>query len=289
MGNGYYAPPQGEYGPLVDDLRRLAERLAELEGPNGTSMNSLVDQVQDAIANITTTVNAAIVANSYTKTQIDNLVANPPAGSNVTGNVTASGNVSAGGDVSSSGQVSSNGAPLKSQPSYNYVVTTSYKGVWIDGATFQLGYSSSAEASKKDLAQMTADDARRLLNLTPYWGRYVWDDESMPLKVFFLAEDVQAAGFGPDVAPVVEGEPFAMVDSTGAPVVGADGNPIVIPVGQAYTINYSQLVVPLIAAWRDGAEQMRAMKQALQDQAATIMALQANVQQLAAAADVTVT
>ncbi|PRB01744.1 hypothetical protein [Microbacterium sp. MYb64] len=105
MGNGYDSPPQGEYGVLADELRRLAERLAELETPTGTSVNSLVDQVQEAIANINTTVTAAISANSYTRPQIDNLVANPPSGSNVTGNVAASGNLSVGGTTTATGDI----------------------------------------------------------------------------------------------------------------------------------------------------------------------------------------
>lgn len=240
MSGGYVSPPQGEYGALIDELRRLAQRLAELETPTGTSVNSLVDQVQLAIADIDTTVVASITANSYTKTQIDGLVANPPAGSNVTG------------DVLASGQVSSNGSPLKSQPSYNYAVATSYKGAWIDGVTFQIGYSASSELVKSDLQEMQDP---QILGLTPYWGRYVWDTPDSPLKVFLLASDVQQAGFGPDVAPVVEGEPLHMHGMDGEPIL-VDGEEVIIPVGQAYTINYGQLVVPLIAAYKQQQQQI---------------------------------
>lgn len=236
MAGGYFSPPLGEYGEVVAELQRLAERLAELEAPTGTSLNSLVAQVQEAIANINTTVTAAISANSYTKTQIDSKIASPGGISPTT--------VTASSDVSSSGQVSSNGSPLKSQPSYNYSVVTSYKGAWIDGVTFQIGYSASSERVKTDLQPL---EDSGIFDLTPYWGRYVWDDPASAPKVFLLAREVQQAGFGPDVAPVVEGEPLIMRGTDGEPI-RVDDQEVVIPVGEAYTINYGQLVVPLIAA-----------------------------------------
>lgn len=71
MAGGYVAPSGGQLDVLADALKKLSDRLYELEAPTGTSMNSLVAQVQQAIADITTTVTAAITANSYTKTQID--------------------------------------------------------------------------------------------------------------------------------------------------------------------------------------------------------------------------
>ncbi|WP_295012004.1 hypothetical protein [uncultured Microbacterium sp.] len=230
MGNGYASPALGELGWLVEQLQQIQVRLAELETPTGTSMNSLVAQVQQAIANINTTVNAAISANSYTKSQIDTKIGSP--------------GLIAPTDVAASGQVSSNGGPFKSQPSYAYAVATSYKGAWIDGVTYQIGYSASSERVKTDLQPMRGS---RILDLTPYWGRYVWDDPTSPPKAFLLAREVQDAGFGPDVAPVVEDAPLVMRDSHGDPIQ-VDGRDVVIPVGEAYTINYGQLVVPLIAA-----------------------------------------
>ncbi len=84
MSGGFRSPPGDQYEAIVEALRGLGERLSELETPTGTSMNSLVDQVQLAIANINTTVNAAISANSYTKTQIDTKIASPGAIANCT-------------------------------------------------------------------------------------------------------------------------------------------------------------------------------------------------------------
>lgn len=227
---GGYSPPQASGMEIIaEELRGIFRRLAELETPTGTSMNSLVAQVQQAIADINTTVAAAVSSTSYTQAQIDSRIAAPA-------------------NVTSSGQLDSAGAPLKSQPSYNYMVTTAYKGAWIDGVTYQIGYSPSTEAVKTDLEPMSEADVTKLLSLTPYWGRYLWDDPATPPKAFFLAAEVQAAGFGPDIAPVVETEPLEMVGADGQPVCGADGSPIVIPVGEAYTVNYSQMVVPLLAA-----------------------------------------
>lgn len=71
MAGGYKPEPQGDLAWLVDELRGIRDRLAELETPTGTSMNSLVAQVQEAIANIDATVTASIAANSYTKAEID--------------------------------------------------------------------------------------------------------------------------------------------------------------------------------------------------------------------------
>lgn len=239
MAGGYKPEPQGDLAWLVDELRGIRDRLAELETPTGTSMNSLVAQVQEAIANIDATVTASINANSYTKSEIDSRDALrvAKAGDTMSGSLTVN------------GQVDSAGSPLKSQPSYNYMVATGYKGAWIDGATYQIGYSPSAEVVKTDLTPMDDDAVRRLLSIVPFWGRYLWDADDSEPKAFLLAADVQRAGFGPDVAPVVEGEPLRMVNADG-PVLDANGDEVVLPVGEAYSVNYSQLVVPLLAAVR---------------------------------------
>jgi hypothetical protein len=236
VAGGYQSPLGDGLDVIRHELQTIFERLREIEAPAGTQVNSLVAQVQAAIANINTTVTAAIAATSYDAATIDAKIASP-------GNI-------APANVTASGQVDSAGSPLKSQPSYGYMVTTGYKGLWIDGATYQVGYSPSTEAVKTDLTPMDADDAAQLLGITPYWGRYLWDDPSTPPKAFFLADEVRAAGFGPDVAPVVEGEPLAMVGADGLPVLSAEGEPVVIPAGEAYTVNYSQIVVPLVAIAR---------------------------------------
>lgn len=226
MGGGYKTPPGDGLEVIIQELRELWRRLRELERPTGTSLNSLVDQVQQALANITTTVTAAITANSYTQAQIDNKVANPPAGSNVTGSVTASGDVTAAGRVTSA-------APFLSPGSYAYQVTTGYVAAWINNDG-QIGYSPSTAAVKKDLEPFPDDLADAFLALTPYLGRYTWDEEGSPLKVFLLAEETKAAGFGPDVVPLDEA-------------------------GDPQSINYSQLVVAALAALKRQQAQIDAL------------------------------
>jgi hypothetical protein len=150
-------------------------------------------------------------------------------------------------DVTASGQVSS-ALPFKSAGTFGYLVANNYQSVWQDGDTFQLGYSPSSTVVKTALTPITAADVQELLGLTAYWGRYIWDAEDVPPRVFLLAADVQAAGFGPDVAPVVTGDdPLIMIGTDGKPILDADGNQCTVPAGEAYTINYSQLVVPLLA------------------------------------------
>lgn len=140
-----------------------------------------------------------------------------------TGDVTATGTVqgatvTASGDVTASGRVTSASA-FRSMGSYGYHVVSGYQAMWInsDGT---IGISASTRDSKKDLVPLT--NFAPLMALKPYLGRYVWDAETEPLKQFLIAEDVVAAGFGPDVAPL---------DESGSPL----------------SVNYSQLVPALIA------------------------------------------
>lgn len=215
MGGGYKAPRDG-MEQIAGRFLDQSERLRELERPTGTSIGSLLQQVQQTLANIVSQVNTIatnwMAANAYTKAQVDAKVASP--GTIAPSDVNASGNVVAGGQVTST-------QPLKSIGSFNYQVTTGYKAAWINNDG-QVGFSPSTREVKKDLEPFPADLTSAFLNLTPYLGRYTWDDETEPLKVFLIAEDAQAAGFGPDVVPLDE-----------------DGNPV--------AINYSQMVVPLLA------------------------------------------
>lgn len=242
MSGGY---PSGSNDPLIaltSEIRKLWAAIRDLSRPTGTSVASLVDQVQAALANINATVQTAIAANSYTKSEIDTKIASP--GDITPGNVTASGN------LISSGQVQSNGSPLKSLPSHNYNMNVgSWVAGWIDGdGTF--GTSASSVLLKTGLVQMAADDVAKLLTIPAYWGRYVWDDADSPLKVFVLAEDVHAAGFGPDVAPTTS-EDMLLTMPDGSPILDDAGKQCVIPAGGAWTVNYSQLVVPLLAGFQD--------------------------------------
>lgn len=232
-----YRPPQGDgWQQLADRLADLEQAVRTLQRPTGTSTGSLVAQVQAALANINATVATAIAANSYDKNTIDNKDAATLASANAAAQAFVQAGFTTTGSITSGGQLTS-AQPLKSVGSYNYQVTTNYKTAWInqDG---QVGFSPSTLASKKDLEPFPADLAAAFLALTPYLGRYVWDDDDAPLKVFFIAEDAHAAGFGPDVVPLDE-----------------DGNP--------EAINYSQLVVPLLAAMQQQQAQIEALSAAV--------------------------
>lgn len=229
MGGGYRPPAGDSVQPITDAITETRRQLREVQRPSAVQLQELLQQVQATLANIQSQVDQVaadwMTANGYTRTQVDSKIASP--GDISPGNVTASGQV-----VSA--------AALKSPGSHDYIVATNYVAGWINGDG-TLGTSPSTKDVKKDLQAMTPQDVfNRLNTLTAYWGRYEWDDETTPLKVFLLAEDVKAAGFGPDVAPVVPGD---------QPVnVGTDEYPAWVQPGDAYTVNYSQLIVPMISA-----------------------------------------
>lgn len=203
---------------LVSDSANGTERT----GNTLTQLQATIQSLGRNVANLTTSFSSALVGLTFSGNQITSGKVNAAyvdtiPSSQISGDWTS--NVSTTGNVTASGQVTS-GAPLKSIGSHNFSVTSGYVGAWINGDG-QIGYSASGTDVKKDLTPMPGNNTD-FLNLQPYWGRYTWDAEHEEMKVFLLAEDVRAAGFGPDVAPVDED-------------------------GKAFTINYSQLVVPLLA------------------------------------------
>ncbi|AAT88385.1 hypothetical protein ATY41_04010 [Leifsonia xyli subsp. xyli] len=82
MAQGYKAPRDG-MDALTGALSDQRERLRELERPTGTSIGSLVQQVQQTLANIVGQVNTIatrwMAANAYTRAQVDSQVASPGA------------------------------------------------------------------------------------------------------------------------------------------------------------------------------------------------------------------
>jgi hypothetical protein len=154
MAGGYSTPPGDGFDRIVQEFRELWRRLGELERPTGTSLNSLVAQVQAALANINATVTAAIAANSYTKAQVDSKVASPGAISPTT--VAATGAVSG-----SSGAFSSS---LSSPGAYTTDVSTlpgARQTVWQHNSGVY-GFAPSSIVTKTNLGPVpfTADDVR---------------------------------------------------------------------------------------------------------------------------------
>lgn len=217
MGNGYTP------GRLDDEDRSRAffsdilRRLAALETPTGTSINSLVAQVQQAIANINTTVNAAISANSYTKTQIDSKIASP-------GNI-GPGNVTVGGQ-------------LLDPDAASYNITGGRLTVWVETATGRFGNTSSSRRYKQDIEDAAIDGAA-VLGVVPYrfhyideirkrddptFDGYVGPDYVVAEEYGFMAEDLHAAGL----------DPWVYFDKQGLPE----------------SVNYTMFVVPIVAGLR---------------------------------------
>ena len=126
------------------------------------------------------------------------------------------------------------------------------RSAYVDG---RLGATASSAAVKVDLAAMGDADAAKLLAITPYWGRYMWDDPDSPLKAFLLAEDLQEAGFGPDIAPVVEGD--------GPQNIGTEEEPVLIEPGKAWTLNEPKLIPLILAALRAQQAQIDALAASL--------------------------
>ena len=145
----YNTPPGGGLEPLIRELKDIHTQLRDLQRPSGTNIGSLVAQVQTALINLSAQVQAEISANSYTKAVIDSKVANPPAGSAVTGNVSATGTASIGGLLSAD-------AGINSLDARNRVLTSSYGSVYADG-TGRLGQSPSARRFKQDIVPATVN------------------------------------------------------------------------------------------------------------------------------------
>ncbi|MFP7833141.1 tail fiber domain-containing protein [Marisediminicola sp. LYQ134] len=227
----------GSRTPEGDGLAKLLKlvadhgrRLSTLESPTGTSVRSLVDQVKNALANITTTVIAAISELSYTKAEINARIASTPGSVDVNGQLAveddltvfggidsagtirsdasmiADGNVSAGGNVTSGGNVTAPGegaftSGIKSIGARNFVAGTDRAGAWLQGDG-QLGIAPSSRRFKTDIDTWAPTDIDRLLSLRAVMFRYDPEkfpnqeiDPAAPMEVGFIAEELVDAGF----------------------------------------------------------------------------------------------
>jgi len=213
---------------IPDAEAHVPKQLAELRRAIRELGPSVAASLLPVVSNLETTINEKLASGYYTNTQTDAKVASP--GTIAPVDVNASGSVKAGGDVTAGGQVVSQ-LPLKSPGSYGFqTVGPNYKVAYID-PDGRIGFSPSTRDSKKDLEVMPEAMADAFLGLTPYLGHYLADDDAVPLRPFLIAEDVAAAGFGPDVVPCDE-----------------EGN--------ALTVNAPQLVPVLLAVARKQAAQL---------------------------------
>jgi hypothetical protein len=240
MGGGYKPPPGDSADALVRPIVDLRRQTRDLQRPGGTRLGSLYDQVQQALANIATTVTDAINSLSYTKSEIDSRISTAVASpGNITpGSVAASGPisgtaVSSSGDVNASGQVVSAGVIVSPGTKAN-TVTTGYSSLWAD-ASGNFGANTSSRRYKQDITPVLTD-LPGFLGLTTYRFRYIAAVEEFgddaPWELGLIAEDV------------VEVAPWAcFYEEDGVTVKG---------------INYDRLVVALLNVVQDHEQRLTA-------------------------------
>lgn len=151
----YQRPPGDGWDQLVSRIESVEQALRSLQRPTGTSVGSLVAQVQAALANINATVAAAIAANSYTKAQIDAKIASPGGIAPTT--------VSASGAVS--GTTGRFDSGLYSTDAYSFNMTGTRVTGWhqIDG---HIGTASSSERFKTNIVDAKLiDKAEAILSI----------------------------------------------------------------------------------------------------------------------------
>ncbi len=203
MAGGYGQIPSDPVQRFAGEIQRIWTALRDLQRPTGTSISSLVRQVQATLANIDATVAAAIAANSYTRSQTDERIASP--GDISPGNVSASGNVTAAGAGVFTAGVSSVGV-------YNNLLTSAYRVQYVNSGG-AMGYVPSSRRFKQDI-QPAPDVKAAMLALQVVTFRYIeaveafGDDAAVEWGV--IAEDVDALGLHWLVDYDEDGKPFGV-------------------------------------------------------------------------------
>ncbi|MEN0083991.1 MAG: tail fiber domain-containing protein [Leifsonia sp.] len=132
-----YSPPPGNgYDQLVKRIEDLEQALRTALRPTGTSVGSLVARVDQTLANIDTTVQTSIQANSYTRSQID--AKDVAAGQAWLAGGTASGAISA--------------SDLFTRNGPNQNITATRVAGWIRSSDGLVGTASSSERFKTNIA-----------------------------------------------------------------------------------------------------------------------------------------
>ena len=189
--------PDGESGALTTLLQELLRRIKELETPTGTSVRGLVDQVKAALANITTTVTAAIQTLSYTREQIDARIASTPGAVTVNGDHQVTGNEVVNGSATVAGGITAQQlvnfpAGVKSLNVRSNILSNNYAGQWVDGDG-RMGISPSSRRFKKNIDTWVPNVAL-LMQLRPVLFRWNWETVATDRQVGFIAEELEALG-----------------------------------------------------------------------------------------------
>ena len=227
---GYHTPPGDGLEPLIRELKDIRTQLRDLQRPSGTNIGNTAAQVQILVAkveatlvNIDASVQASISANSYTKSVIDGKVANPPAGSAVTGNVSATGTVS--------GTTGTFNTGLYSTDAYSFNITGTRVSGWhqSDG---HIGTASSSERYKTNIVPANIDPlavlsigvkhynyiaevAKRDDALSP---DYVGPSHKVHVEVGAIAEELHAAGLWEFVVYERAPDGNLLRDASGGPI-----------------------------------------------------------------------
>jgi hypothetical protein len=218
----YRTPPGDGIQPIVDEFKKLERRIRELERPSGTSIGSLVAQVQAKLVDLSAAVIAA--TNTYLSSGTVNMT-----NISASGNVTSSGTVSAATALKSSGAAATN---LGSIPGNRQYVWQIY-----DGANVGLyGYAPSSITTKTNLEQVPYS-AESFLRCAAYLYEYkdqvaVRDDPDseyynpiydVPQEVGYMAEHLIENGLQTFVT-MRDGEPigidYAAFGAVGMNVIG---------------------------------------------------------------------
>lgn len=219
-----------ELGWLVDALDDYAERLRILEAPSGEALANTVATLRALITDIQAQLDA-YMAGKYTNAQIDSLIANPPAGSNITGNLSTTGNATVGG-------------ALFNVNAYNSEITYTRRTAWV-GNDGRFGWASSAESGKTAIEPADIDPAA-ILTLEP--------------REFYYRAEIQRRtnlriNEGIDYKPKREVGLLAHeVDAVAPWLVYHDDE------GAAEGVEYAMLPVALLAVVRDQERRLRALE-----------------------------
>ncbi|KJL49146.1 hypothetical protein RS84_00258 [Microbacterium hydrocarbonoxydans] len=184
--------PGGDLGELIRELQSLKKKVGELESPSGTQRYQSVSKLSALIDDIQAQLDDYIANQAYTKSQVDNRIANPPAGVNATGNVSATGDVSAGSAL--------RGVNLYATAAPGFNITGTRVAAWLESATGRLGTASSSRRYKQDWSIADVDpDA--VMGVMSWIFRYIEQVEELgddaAWEYGFFAEDLHDAGLYP--------------------------------------------------------------------------------------------
>ncbi|KQM17584.1 hypothetical protein ASF83_00140 [Plantibacter sp. Leaf171] len=225
-----------DLGFLIDILDRIEGRLQIVEAPSGEQIGQTVERLRVLVEELSAQVDTLVEDKTYLRADIDQRIANPPSGSNVTGNVTASGSVTASGNVISGAAIAAttalSGQDLYATNAPGFNITGGRVAAWLENATGRLGTASSSRRYKQDEAPAMIDPAAVLTihpktfhyidevrkRDDPEFEHYVGPEYVVAEEVGFIAEDLADAGLDQfvvwrevDGAVVPDGVNYAMI------------------------------------------------------------------------------